>query len=399
VPLGLNRPVRVDDEQFDLAYHVRRVNVPEPGDDGALRRAVGALVAERLDLARPPWRMYLIEGLAGGRTALLRQAHHALWDGMSEARSSVLETDGGPAWPGQPAEPWEPRRPPGSARLVTDALVDRAGELADAARAVLAARGAARIPGAAAKLRALREALRRAPLTPLGVPIGGERRVAWTSLAATDIRIIRRAFGGTTNDVALALVGGAVRHWLDARGAAVPREPLKIVCPVGDATQRADATDNFGRGPMMAMVPVAGIDPVARLAAVRAATAAAKATRRVPGAGLLGLVPGAVVSAVIRGVLRRGIANLVVSTVRGPRASRYLAGRRILEAHGFGFPLDHLALFVTVISYAGRVSFGLNADARAVADLDVIADGIEAALDELVHAARGARARGEPAIR
>jgi WS/DGAT/MGAT family acyltransferase len=248
-------------------------------------------------------------------------------------------------------------------------------------------------------MRALRDARRPAPSTPLGVSIGAERRVAWTSIPATDVRAIRSAFGGTTNDVVLAAVGGAVGRWLEARGVTVPRTPLKIACPVGDATQRAGAIGNFGRGPMMATVPIAEIDPIARLAAVRASTVAAKAAKRVPGAGMLGLVPGALAAAVIRRALRQGIANLVVSTVPGPRRRRYLAGRRILEAYGFGFPLDHLALFISVGTYDGHVLFGLNADAHAVADLDVIADGIAAAVAELVDAATRAGACAERVFR
>jgi diacylglycerol O-acyltransferase len=399
VPFGLARPFWSEGSEVDLADHLHRAALPEPGGPRELA-ALAAEIHERpLDRSRPLWEMTLVEGLAGGRVALLAKIHHACMDGLAGIKlmaslfSSTPEI--APAAPAD-AEPGEP--PPDRLALLAGAVPWLLGEPARAARAGL---GTAR--------SALRAALSRkpAPEAPeldvprslFNAPISAYRGVAYASLPLAELRALGRAAEVTVNDVLLTLVGGALRRYLEDRGA-LPPEPLVVGMPV--AVRRE--TDERANAVTMVSVGLATdvADPVARLDAIRAATAVQKRRRgSTLGEELTAWVdvpPPFVFSLLARGYIGSGLAdrmdpfwNLVVSSVPGPPEPLYLAGARLEGIHPLGPIFAGMALNVTAIGCGASLDLGLVACRRRVPDLWELADAIPGALAELGAALAGER--------
>jgi diacylglycerol O-acyltransferase len=376
VPGHLAYPVWVDDADFEITFHVRRSALPRPGSDEQLRELVSRLMSRRLDRNRPLWEMYLVEGLEGGRIAIL---------------------DVTPTPRDVPEDLWMPAPQPGAIGLVTDAVTDlvrRPTGVADTVRiGLLDVRATAgKVVGAVGGLAAAaRIAARPAPSTPMNVSIGEQRRFGVARTDLDDYKRVRKAHGGTVNDVVLATVAGALRGWLLSRGEAVTASTtMRAMVPVSVRTDEQRGAGGNRVSSYLVDLPVGEPDPVVRLSQVSFAMKGHKESGQSVGADALvalgGFAPPTLHSLGARAAngFTRRLFNLVVSNVPGPQFPLYAGGAQLLEL----FPVVPLArgqgLSIGLTSYNGRVYYGLNADRDALPDVDVIGALLEEALAELV---------------
>ncbi|HZB50936.1 MAG TPA: wax ester/triacylglycerol synthase family O-acyltransferase [Mycobacteriales bacterium] len=400
VPGHLAHPVWVDHSDFDVTYHVRRSALPRPGSDAQLHELVGRLMSRRLDRSRPLWEMYLVEGLTGGRIAVITKTHHAMVDGISAVDIGQVILDVTPTPRDVPDTLWMPAPPPSLLGLVADAVADlvrRPTAVADTVRmGVLDVRTTAtRLAGAIGGLAAAaRVAARPAPASPMNVSIGEQRRFAVARTDLDDYKRVRKAHGGTVNDVVLATVAGALRSWLMSRGEAVTStSTLRAMVPVSIRTER-DRVGGNRVSSYLVDLPVGEPDPVVRLSQVSYAMKGHKESGQSVGADALvalgGFAPPTLHSLGARAAssFTRRLFNLVVTNVPGPQFPLYAAGAQLLEM----FPVVPLAkgqgLCIGLTSYNGRVFYGLNADRDALPDVEVIGSLLEEALAELVDTVR-----------
>ncbi|MDX6723360.1 MAG: diacylglycerol O-acyltransferase / wax synthase [Solirubrobacteraceae bacterium] len=404
------RPLWADDPAFDLERHVRRAELPPPGAETALLDLTARIWSEPLDRSRPLWELWLVDGLAGGRFALVLKTHHAMIDGMAgvdlarllfdavRAPADDASAGAGDAWSPAP----EPTRGALLATGARGALRAAAQAAAVAARALARPRTSLRATRAAASgLGAvIRLVAHRAPRTPLNVPIGTHRRYAVVRADLADVRLVKDAFGGTVNDVLLAVVAGALRTWLRERGVRTEGLDLHALVPVSIRAEHERGAMGNRLTVMRGSLPVEIEDPIPRLRAVRGAMEGVKASGQAGGVkaltGLGGLAPPAILALAARLAVSPRLFNAIVTNIPGPQAPLYLLERELLDVFPVAFlPRDH-ALAVAIASYNGRIGFGLLGDRDALPDIDVLARGIESALAELVEEARS-YAPGSPA--
>jgi diacylglycerol O-acyltransferase / wax synthase len=397
VPGHLANPVWVDDGDFDVTFHVRRSALPRPGSDAQLRELVGRLMSRRLDRNRPLWEMYLVEGLEGGRIAVITKTHHAMVDGASAVDIGQVILDVTPTPRDVPDDLWMPQPPPGALGLVAGAvndLIRRPTAVVDTVRmGVLDLRSTAtKLVGAVGGLAAAaRVAARPAPDTPLNVPIGEQRRFGVARTELDDYKRVRKAHGGTVNDVVLATVAGALRGWLLSRGESVSSgTTVRAMVPVSVRPEHEQGALGNRVSSYLVDLPVGEPDPVVRLSQVSFAMKAHKESGQSVGAdaivALSGFAPPTLHSLGARAAngFTRRLFNVVVTNVPGPQFPLYAAGAQMLEM----FPVVPLAkgqgLCIGLTSYNGGVYYGLNADRDALPDVDVIGSLLEESLAELV---------------
>ena len=410
VPFGQGRPEWVDDPHFNLRYHVRHSAVPAPGGDAELERIAGRLFALPLDRGKPLWELNLVEGLAAHgdepRFAIISKTHHALVDGVSGVDiTSVLfdaapepefeppgTGDGAPAVP-----PWVARPEPTSSQLLARALVERATVPGEGLRAL---RAAARAPWHAARRAAegvagigamARAGFNPAPASPLNVPIGPHRRYTWVDADLDELKAVKNALGGTLNDAVLASVTLALGRWLRGRGTDTEGLVLKAMVPV---SVRADAERGaLGNrvAAMWAPLPVGLEDPRDVQATVAEAMRGLKESGQAVGARTLtqlaDFAPPTIASQAARLQARQRYFNLVVTNVPGPQFPLYLLGRRMRAIYPVVPLARNQALGIAIMSYNGRLCFGLLADYDAMPDLHDVADALRGAIADLAAAA------------
>jgi diacylglycerol O-acyltransferase / wax synthase len=398
VPGHVANPVWVDDPEFDIAYHVRRNGLPRPGTEAQLLDLVSRLASRPLDRTRPLWEMYLVDGLSHGRVAVVTKTHPALVDGLSAIDIGQVLLDVEPDAPAPEAVEWRPERPPTGTQLLWDALDEyarRPSAIVDTARAAVTdvRATAGRLTGVAGGLlRTARKTMLAAPPSPLNATAGRQRRVAVARAELDDIKKIRKAHGGTVNDVLLTVVTGSLREWLLSRGEpVVAGTSVRALVPV--SMQDEDAVAGNRVSSYLVDLPVGEPNPRVRLTRLSYAMRGIALHGQSVGAdsliALTGFAPPtlhALGARAARGLSRR-LFNLVVTNVPGPQFPLYAAGSRMLEV----FPVVPLArgqgLSIGMTSYDGRVYFGLNADRDSVGDVDVLADLIEQEVGQLVETA------------
>ncbi|MGH2927636.1 MAG: WS/DGAT/MGAT family O-acyltransferase, partial [Solirubrobacteraceae bacterium] len=394
VPFGQGRPVWVDDPHFNVAFHIRHTALPRPGGDGELQRLAGRVFSQALDRSRPLWELWLVEGLARGRFALLSKTHHALVDGISGVDIATVLFDATPDPP--PVDPaaardWIPRPLPSGAQLLADALLERATVPAEMANAAL--RGprdlATRIGHAAGGLGALaRAGLSSAPESPLNVRIGPHRRFTWVRGELAQFKAVKDALGGTVNDVVLAVVSGALARWLRSRGVRTEGLEMRALVPVSVRTEAQRGTLGNRLTVMRAPLPVYIDDAAARLRLIRASMAGLKESKQAVGAATLAavndLAPPTILAQASRLNFSTRLFNLLVTNVPGPQVPLYLLGRELQDLFPVAFLPDHHALAIAIMSYNGSLDFGLLADYDAMPDVAVVAEGIDRALARLL---------------
>lgn len=395
----MGRPLWIDDTRFTLTYHVRHSALPPPGSMEQLQLLTARLFSQRLDRSKPLWEIYLVEGLDGGRFALLNKTHHAMVDGISGVDIATLlfdlTHDAPPSAP--PAEKWKASPEPSQAAVATKLLRDSArvlfgmgrsaaGALTDPQQAMEAVRVTAEGLG-----EVLWAGLSPALPSPLNVPIGPHRRVTWVRTALADFKVIKNGLGGTVNDVVLAVVAGALGRWLRGRGVRTEGLELRASVPVSVRAEQEHQELGNRITIMVAPLPVYCEDPAERLRIVREAMRGLKESKQALGAqliiGLERFAPPTLLAQASRLHFSPRFANLVVTNVPGPQFPLYLMGRELLEMAPVGFIVNGFAMIVALVSYNGALTFGLLGDYDALPDIAVIGTYIKDALAELVAAA------------
>jgi WS/DGAT/MGAT family acyltransferase len=413
VPLGQGRPQWVDDPHFNVRYHVRHSALPAPGGDAELERIAGRLFALPLDRTKPLWEMNLVEGLAPAddgtpRFAIISKTHHALVDGVSgvDITSVLFDTTPEPAGGGPRAgRPWSPRPEPTGSQLLARSLLERATVPTEALRALhhatrrprdVARKGAERLAGLGAMAWT---GLRPAPRSPLNVPIGPHRRYTWVDADLGEFKAIKDAVGGPLNDAVLTSVALALGRWLRGRGVDTEGLVLRAMVPV---SVRADAERGaLGNrvAAMWAPLPVGLEDPLEVYATVRHAMRGLKESGQAVGAQALtelaDFAPPTIMSQAARLQARQRYFNVVVTNVPGPQFPLYLLGRALRAIYPVVPLARNQALGIAIMSYNGRLGFGLLGDYDTMPDLD----DVGAALRDATQALREATgtAGGTPA--
>jgi len=410
-PLETGRPLWVDDTSFNLEYHVRHTALPAPGSELQLRALAARVSSQQLDRSKPLWEAWLVQGLEDDRFALISKAHHALVDGVAgvDLATVLFDLTPVPAPVPHDGEPWVPRPEPSGREMALRGLrgLIRA-PLSLTGRALGAAtRPAETLEVAREAVEGLGEVVRAglspAPDTPLNVPIGPHRRLVFVRCELADFKLVKDAFGGTVNDVVLAVVAGALRRWLRARGVRTEGLELRALVPVSIRTHEEHGQLGNRIAVMRGPLPVYVEDPVARLRVVKAAMDGLKESRQAVGAEVLtsmqSFAPPTLLAQASRLNFSTRLFNLIVTNVPGPQFPLYLLGRRLEDLFPVAFlPRDH-ALAVAIMSYDGGIDFGLLGDYDAMPDLDSVGEHVEAALRELVAAARAGAGNGRAAPR
>jgi WS/DGAT/MGAT family acyltransferase len=393
-----NQAVWVDDDHFNLTYHVRHAALPRPGDDAQLKHLTARIMSQQLDRGKPLWELWVIEGLERDRFALLMKTHHAIADGISAFDLFAALVSPTPDDVIDEPVPWTPRPAPSGVRLLADGLARQAATPMTMAQRLFAI--ASDPAGIGTSTRASMRALldlagagaSLPPATPLNQPISAHRSFDWLSLDLAKVRTVKSRLGGTVNDVSLATVAGGLRHFLLGRGVDVRDLKLRVVVPVSVRSEDERGQASNRASGWLIDLPVDEPDPARRLAAIAAETARRKATRQELGPEVLGrvaeyAVPG-IVGLGVRLLSRLHPYNLIVTNVPGPQVPLYLLGARLLA----GFPqvplFENQGLGIALFSYCGSLGFGFNADRELMPDLDAFAAAVGRGFADLARAAR-----------
>ena len=410
-PLETGRPVWVDDDSFNLEYHIRQTALPRPGSEDQLLRLASRIFSQQLDRSKPLWEVWLVEGLEGGRWSLITKTHHAVIDGIAgvDIAQVLFDLTPEPTVIEHPDAAWEPQPEPTGVELVASGAVGVVGAAVGGVRRVarLLSHPQEVLSEVREGLEGLGEVawagLNPAPETPLNVEIGPHRRYRVVRADLADFKLVKSVLGGTVNDVVLTVVSGALRDWLRSRGTRVEGLELRALVPVSvrGRDDRGDLGNRIAamRGPL----PVYVDDPVARLRVVRQSMDGLKDSKQAVGAevlaGVQSFAPPTVLAQASRLNFSTRLFNLIVTNVPGPQLPLYVHGRRLLDVFPIAFlPRNH-ALAIAIMSYDGSLNFGLLGDYDALPDIDAIAEGLEHSIAELVAIAKsGANgtARGGP---
>jgi diacylglycerol O-acyltransferase / wax synthase len=400
--LDSGRPVWIDDPSFNLEYHVRHTALPAPGGWGQLQDLTARIFSQQLDRSKPLWEMWLIEGMEDDRFALITKTHHSLIDGIAGVDLATVLFDLSPTPPEIPhsGRAWQPHPEPGTAHLLGAGLLGavRTGTaLAEGALEALThpERALARAREAAEGVGEIMWAgLNPAPDTPLNVPIGPHRRFVGITSQLEDLKTVKNAFGGTVNDVVLAVVAGALRSFLMSRGRRTSGVELRALVPVSVRTEGEHGGNRIVvmRGPL----PVYISDPLNRLRFVSGAMDGLKESKQALGAeviaGAQNFAPPTILAQASRLNFSTRLFNLIVTNVPGPQFPLYVLGREMLQAIPVAFLPENHALAIAIMSYNGQMNFGLLGDFDALPDIESIGENIEAELAILLALARESQA-------
>jgi diacylglycerol O-acyltransferase / wax synthase len=410
-PLETGRPLWVDDPNFNLEYHIRHTALPAPGSEQQLRALAARVHSQALDRTKPLWEMWLVQGLDGGRFALLSKTHHALVDGVSgvDLATVLFDLQQTPGEVEHSNTPWRPHDTPSAIDMAARGVRGLIALPFDAASRAI---GAAARPGDA--LAETREALEGigevvwaglnpAPETPLNVEIGPHRRFVWVRQELADFKTIKRALGGTVNDVVLAVTAGALQRWLRSRGVRTEGLELRALVPVSIRSRHERHQLGNRLAAMRAPLPVYVEDPAARLRVVRQAMRGLKESKQAVGAevlaGMQALAPPTILAQASRLNFSTRLFNLLVTNVPGPQFPLYVLGRRLDDLFPIAFLPKRHALAVAIMSYDGGMDFGLLADYDSMPDIEQLAEMFDASLAELLEAAGEPKRNGKVSTR
>jgi diacylglycerol O-acyltransferase len=420
VPFGLDHPYWVEETELDLDRHVLETRLPAPGDERQLAETVGELISRPLDRSRPLWELHVIQGLEGGRVALVTNVHHAASDGVSGGELFSILHDTEPF--GRDVPPpvaWASERVPGSAEMLARGLAGVGRQPVRFARSLPRAlphldqvphiRSMPGVPGIAALARRAGRAMPglsngafletphiTPPRTRMSGRITGGRSVAFTSTSLDEVKTIKNHFGVTVNDVVMSVVAGGLRAWLAEIGD-LPDDPLAAFVPVSVRTP--EESQDYGNkiALMLARLATDEADPVARLHSARDAMLSVKHRHQgVPATVLQDtnhFIPPIVLARAARVVAhvassnpREATGNLIMSNVPGPREPQYLAGALQLAHYPLSAIFHGMGLNVTVVSSGDELDWGTVCDPGQIDDLWPLAQAIQRAQAELLAA-------------
>ncbi|MFN2617005.1 MAG: wax ester/triacylglycerol synthase family O-acyltransferase [Thermoleophilaceae bacterium] len=415
VPLGLELPYWVDDEHFDLDFHIRESAVPPPGTDKQVAETVARIFARPLDRSRPLWELYLIHGLEGGRMGLLTKVHHSVVDGVSgnEVLTVLLDQSPEGSEIPEPAEPPRGERVPGDLEMLARGVLGIVRQPVRAVRALPTAVPAApalpglpAIPGVPTLARGLSRVRQliggddggvleftkaRPPRTCFNGRVSAHRRFSFGSLPLDSVKALKNELGITVNDVVVALCTTAVRDWLLERDE-LPEEPLVALVPM--SVRSEEERGSFGNRISLMTVPIPTDepDPRARLMRTHELLKSAKERHRALPASLLTDVTSFIPPAVAGLAARRVVSvlsrvsppvNLVISNVPGPREPLYCAGAQLQALYPVSVVMDGVGLNITVTSYRDHIDFGIVSDREQIDDVWPLMERATSALEEL----------------
>lgn len=393
VPLGLGRPVWIDDTHFNLEYHVRHTALPPPGDERKLRRLAARIMSQQLDRSKPLWEIWVAEGLSDDRFALISKTHHCLVDGVSGADIMSVILDLGPEPQQIEVERWRPSPEPTPDRLFIDAFKER---ITSPMEFVRIAQSSVLDPGTlpnrlVESLKALMAFVGgsfSAPPSTLNQSIGPHRRFETVLVDLDDIKMIKNKLGGTVNDVVVSVVTGGLRRLLRGRGERVDEIELRAMIPVSVRADSDRGTLGNQVASMWAALPVSEPDAAKRLATVSERMRELKDSGQAVGAKVLTSLgeyaPPTIIAQASRLVARQRAFNLVITNVPGPQIPLYTLGREMQAVYPVVPLADNTTIGVALLSYNGKVCFGLLGDYDTAPDLEVLAEGIEKSLAELL---------------
>jgi WS/DGAT/MGAT family acyltransferase len=401
IPLQ-GRAVWVDDRSFNLHYHLRHTSLPKPGDEYQLKRLCARIMSQALDPGKPLWETWIVEGLEGGRMAMINKVHHCMIDGISGVDLlSVLMSPTAERPEDDNPVSWTPRPVPSPAVLLRDELVDRLRTPVTMLARLLRDPGSIFTgiwDGVSAISGSIGSGARLASATPFNQPIGPHRQFDWLSMDMSALQEVRHGMGGSFNDVVLAIVAGAVRRFLLGRKLSVSDLTFRVFVPVSTRTpEQRGALGNRVAG-WIVDLPIDESDARRRLERVSETTAHLKESQAARGTEILTEVlewTGAtLLGLAMRLASQASPFNLVVTNVPGPPTPLYLLGARMLEA----YPLVPLfmgqALGIALFSNAGKLFWGFNADWDALPDLRDLIDAVDASFAELQQAHAKSRTGG-----
>ncbi len=407
VPLGIDRPVWVEDPGFDLDAHFHHVAVPPPGDDRELATLVADIGNNPLDDTRPLWEYWFVEGLAGGRVAVLIKMHHACIDGMGGIEMVQHLFDLAPTPEREePVDTWEPETIPSQAQMLARALPTAALWPFRAARSSLKL-GSGLVRGRRARATSSADAGKAfsGPKVSFNeiVPGRPHKAFAWASVSMEDVKTIRVAFDAKVNDVALALCAGSLHQYLEARDE-LPAEPLTVANPINIRESDENGVYENKVAMMAPRLPTQLGDPAERIRAVVASTTDTKTASRASGTNLLedffGIMSPGMVDVAMQVYTTTGVAgmlpapyNLCITNLIGPPIPLHFAGARLEGFYIEMMLLDTIGLVIALMSYAGRLQFGITATRELTPHVWSIAEGIEEEMGLLLEAV-GTQAAG-----
>lgn len=416
-PLAQGRPVWVDDDRFDIGYHVRLTALPRPGSREQFLTLATRVQEQLLDRERPLWELWFVEGLEGGNVGVIQKTHHSMIDGVSGVDVAKVLLDLSPDFQPPEIPEWEPEQAPSPSELLLSSIYERMTMPAEIVRSM---RSGLRAPKAVLdrvgrRARSVATFLDRnavAPRTSLNARTGRHRRFATVRVPVDELKRVRRAYGGTLNDVMLTGVAGGLGRLLESRGEDVEGLRLRIVVPVSVRQRSERGALGNKVSAMLVNMPVGITDPEERLAEIHAETKRLKEQEQAAGAGFVmelteQLAP-TLFGLAARAVHRQRLVNMICTNVPGPQFPLYMMGAKLIEAYPFVPLTRNLSLVVGILSYDGCVHFGLFADRDVCSDLEVLAAGIHDAFVEMVKdvddraaagdaAAADAVAEGDPA--
>jgi diacylglycerol O-acyltransferase / wax synthase len=410
-PVGVGRPVWVDDPHFQILYHIRHTAVPPPGGRDELRNLAGRVFAQILDRSKPLWEIWMVEGLKNGRWALISKVHHCMVDGISATDLLTVMFDPADAKAEQPVPAeWAPEPEPGTITLaahgVFRTVADPLGRLRDLPEGLRMTAGPrTRLAEGAVLLRSLSEWAKRSA-TSLNGPIGPHRRWSWAEAGLDDVKTVRHGLGGTVNDVVLAAITAGFRSLLIHRGEDVSNRVVRTLVPVSVRADSERGTYNNRVSGIFPGLPVSIADPHERLNAISAQLSMLKGSKQAVAGDTLvklaGFAPPMLLSLGSRLAARtpQRALQTVTTNVPGPQYPLYVVGRRMIYSYPYVPIMGSVRISIAIFSYCGRLFFGITGDYDSVTDIDVLRDGIEEGMRDLVAAAGGspphaARARGK----
>ena len=399
----LDHPVWIDDETFNIHYHVRHTALPKPGDVRLLKRLAGRIMSQQLDRGKPLWEIWFVEGVESERFAIISKIHHCMADGIAgnDLVSAAIGLTTGEI--PEPGPPWRPHPAPSGARLLVDELGRRAALPFDLARAGMRALAE---PGDALESlretagglsRAARAGFRAASPTPLNQPIGPHRRFDWAAVDFGVVREVRKRLDAKVNDVVLAVVAGAVRDFLKLRGVRAGDLDYRAMVPVSVRSEQERDRPGNRVSSLIVPLPLDERDPVARLRRVVETTRELKASGQTQGLQFFSEAmdfSDALAHWFTRAARESHIGNIVVTNVPGSKDPIHMLGARLLEVYPLVPLAPNHALGIALFSYAGGLYWGFNADWDRVPDLHDFALAIESQCDTLAKAALASHAAG-----
>lgn len=390
-----DRPVWVDDPDFNLEYHVRHVSLPRPGGESELRHVASRILANHLDRHRPLWEIWVVEGIEHDRFAIIAKTHHCMFDGSAGVELAQVLLSPSPDAETAPAQPWTPRPAPTSRELLRDEAWRYATLPLRALRSLREFRDEAGDVGAelATRAQALRDffgaSTRPSSDTPINGPLGPHRRFAWLTMPLADVKAVRNELACTVNDVFLATVTGAYREYLQERGVALDDIVFRASTPVslrsqGDRDQKGNRVSTW-----FVDLPVAEPDRRAQLASIHAETQQLKESRQAMGMDMLmaaaEFAPSGIMA--LGAGLASGPMNTIVTNVPGPQFPLYMLGARMVAMIPEVPLLENIGLGIALMSYDGSVFWGFTADYDLVPDLDHFVELVENSFAGLAAAA------------